>query len=390
MAEIKISELEKATDLNSQCCFPVVSEGTTKKIEFGTLADLLNIGDVADLNTTDKSNVVAAVNEVNNKVGSGSTTGDTLPVGSIIPFAGLDMPANWLPCMGQELSRTTYADLFAKIGTIYGTGDGSTTFNLPDLRGRVTVGVDVRDSDLESIGNTGGEKEHTLTVDEMPAHDHTIKTNDTLKSSSGIGYYCLNSTEAYAEGAEHVINNGGRISSAGGSQAHNNLQPYLVTAYIIKVSQSAGVVADVCSTEIQSDTDTYSCNYINEINNKLNDSGWIDLELTDDFQIYEGNTYAKYRKIGKMVEIDFQLSPTSNQNTLNTSARSVVATLPQHFRPSYPIYNLAQGSSTNIFLIEVLPSGALRIGRYRNYSSYSDTPPSTTAWLPGHLTYFVD
>lgn len=68
MAEIKISELEKATNLNSQCCFPVVSEGTTKKIEFGTLADLLNIGDVSDLNTTDKSNVVAAVNEVNNNV----------------------------------------------------------------------------------------------------------------------------------------------------------------------------------------------------------------------------------------------------------------------------------------------------------------------------------
>lgn len=66
MAEIKISELEKATDLNSQCCFPVVSEGTTKKIEFGTLADLLKIGDVADLNTTNKSNLVDAVNEVYN------------------------------------------------------------------------------------------------------------------------------------------------------------------------------------------------------------------------------------------------------------------------------------------------------------------------------------
>ncbi|EHL69933.1 hypothetical protein HMPREF1032_02932, partial [Subdoligranulum sp. 4_3_54A2FAA] len=63
-----------------------------------------------------------------------------MPVGCVIPFAGAAAPTGWLLCQGQAISRTTYAQLFSVIGTTYGSGDGKTTFNLPDMRGRVAVG----------------------------------------------------------------------------------------------------------------------------------------------------------------------------------------------------------------------------------------------------------
>lgn len=115
MAEIKISELEKTTDLNSQCCFPVVSEGTTKRIEYGDLMSLLKIGDVANLNTTDKSNVVAAVNEVNSK--AGSSTGDTLPIGAIVEYDGTTVPEGY-----EEITEIGYSTTERKTGETWING----------------------------------------------------------------------------------------------------------------------------------------------------------------------------------------------------------------------------------------------------------------------------
>ena len=88
-----------------------------------------------------------------------------MPTGSIIPFAGKTAPEGWLFCQGQAVSRTTYAQLFAVIGTTYGSGDGSTTFNVPDLRGRVAVGAEASDANL---GTRTGEKNRTLTEVNLP------------------------------------------------------------------------------------------------------------------------------------------------------------------------------------------------------------------------------
>lgn len=95
------------------------------------------------------------------------------PIGSIIPYGGATAPSGWFLCQGQAVSRTTYADLFAAIGTSFGTGDGSTTFNLPDLREATTKGVGLSGKSNNHFDEDGvalGE----FVEDRIRAHNHTI------------------------------------------------------------------------------------------------------------------------------------------------------------------------------------------------------------------------
>lgn len=97
-----------------------------------------------------------------------------LPPATILPFAGSTAPGGYLLCDGSSVSRTTYSDLFATIGTTYGVGDGSTTFNLPNLSGRMILGV----SGGHALATTGGAETQILTQNELPSHSHTGTTND--------------------------------------------------------------------------------------------------------------------------------------------------------------------------------------------------------------------
>ena len=182
-------------------------------------------------------------------------TGDTLPVGSIAQFGGKTAPTNWLFCNGQAVSRTDYPDLFKAIGTTYGSGDGSTTFNVPDFIGRVPVGLDKEDTDFDTLGETGGEKKHTLTVNEMPEHHHAgIKysnynqwlTSETGSNGNTIGLK-FNTGGNPLNSVKSNENLQYSTDQRGGSQAHNNMQPYTVTNFIIKAKQSVGVVGTVTS-----------------------------------------------------------------------------------------------------------------------------------------------
>lgn len=90
--------------------------------------------------------------------------------GSIVMFAGSVAPQGWLLCDGSAVSRSQYSDLFGVVDTTYGDGDGSTTFNVPDLRGRVMIGA----SNSHPVASHGGEEAHSLTENELPQHSHSV------------------------------------------------------------------------------------------------------------------------------------------------------------------------------------------------------------------------
>lgn len=177
--------------------------------------------------TTGPSGVTGptGVQGVTGPSGPSGTSGTVLPSGLLMMTAAPGgAPAGWLLCDGTAVSRTTYSSLFSIIGTTYGVGDNSTTFNLPDLRGRVPIGSG-QGSGLtnRTLGGTGGSETHTLTVDEIPAHTHTYERNIGTASPTGSGGVTCRDLLDYPE-----------TSSTGGGQPHNNMQPYLVVNYIIK------------------------------------------------------------------------------------------------------------------------------------------------------------
>lgn len=190
---------------------------------------------------------------------NGVITGDTLPIGSQIPYGSTTPPVNWLVCDGSAVSRTTYAELFAVIGTSYGAGDGSTTFNLPNKKGRNSVGYDSEDTDFNTIGKKGGSKTHTLTTNELPSHNHTISAD--IYAYTPAGGSAAGVVSQGGAGSPVFVNYS--ASNTGGGQAHNIEDPFEVDCWIIKAFQSAGVVAEVSDTYSQSTTNTYSCNYVN-------------------------------------------------------------------------------------------------------------------------------
>lgn len=165
--------------------------------------------------------------------------GDTLigvgvnntPTGTISFYGGNTDPVGWMICDGRAISRTTYADLFAIIGESFGIGDGETTFNIPNVKGKTLVGVDANDNDFGVIGKSLGEKNHVLTISEMPKHYHNMYENGRLV------YWDAHLTSVGGPGSGSSIQTtwNNRTAETGNNKEHNNIQPSLVVNTVIKV-----------------------------------------------------------------------------------------------------------------------------------------------------------
>lgn len=202
-----------------------------------------------------------------------------MEVGSIIAYSSITLPEGYLVCDGSAVSRSTYSDLFDVIGTTYGPGDGSTTFNLPNLSGNVAVGS----SSGYILGASGGEYSHEITLTELAEHDHVVplhghantiaakvpelthsitqpvvtytalnssgsrygaqysrsvyknKTTSSMTRSTNVYVYSHTATNCTMSGS--VTDCGAMTTSAFGSttvNAHDNMMPYLAVLYIIK------------------------------------------------------------------------------------------------------------------------------------------------------------
>jgi microcystin-dependent protein len=147
------------------------------------------------------------------------------PSGIVQAYGGDNPPDGWLICDGSLYSRNSYPKLFAVIGKKYGGSDVANTFGVPNLKGRVPVGLDLTQTEFDVLGETGGEKTHTLTPTEMPAHTHDYAWGEGAAAAGGSFTSMIN------VGFDHPR----ATTSAGSGGAHNNLQPYEVVNFIIKI-----------------------------------------------------------------------------------------------------------------------------------------------------------
>lgn len=164
----------------------------------------------------------------------GSLSG--LPAGlGPLPYSGASAPAGWLLCYGQAVSRATYADLFTAIGTTYGVGDGSTTFNIPDMRGRTPLGKDnmggvsadiVTDANADTLGGAVGSETKNI------AHTHTTASADIVVAR-GAGTVPVDDNSGGAD--VDIIDPHTHTVNSGGSATQNVLNPSRTFNYIIKI-----------------------------------------------------------------------------------------------------------------------------------------------------------
>jgi microcystin-dependent protein len=153
-------------------------------------------------------------------------------VGEIRIFAGNFAPAGWMFCEGQLLPISEYETLFNLIGTTYG-GDGQSTFALPDLRGRIPMHF----GNGFTLAETGGVESVTLTVSQIPSHTHSMLASTdpgSLQTPSG-NVTAESANKIYRAGNPSVTLNPNSVGATGGSQPHNNFQPYLCLDFIISL-----------------------------------------------------------------------------------------------------------------------------------------------------------
>lgn len=297
---------------------------------------------------------------------------DSVPVGSIQAYGGMSAPTNWLICDGRAVSRTDYKELFQVIGVFFGEGDGATTFNLPDLTGRVAIGH----NNTYSLGAQGGNKDAII-----PYHNHSVAssgactTNSTSKtltgsvwnmavqsSSQNLTTTGIFSSRGTTEGVGYTSNSNQRPDGFNIDATHShgipnhthtvnyagtadntvdaNMQPYLVTNYIIKAKNPSVTSGQ----QLQAMELFYPVGSYYETSDLTFDPNvewggtWVSKTIENNDTIsgtptftgsHSGN-WSSLTKVGKMVQ--FKLSANFNMS-LTAGTNTPIGSIPEGFRP---------------------------------------------------------
>ena len=188
------------------------------------------------------------------QVVSNDSTGDSLPIGTTLLWYADNIPNGYVELNGQELSRATYSELFDVIGTTFGEGDGSTTFNVPDMRDKVPIGVSSTDTNINTVGKVYGEKTHKLTIQELASHPHAFQGGQALFTQANQGIKGLGPGSYWVEGVGAIST----TSNAGGDQPHNNMQPSFALRFICKAFNVTSVTDNIAEVvqDLSSDSVT--------------------------------------------------------------------------------------------------------------------------------------
>lgn len=251
--------------------------------------------------------------------------GDTLPIGAIVEYGSETIPNNWLLCDGRAISRTTYSELFKVLGTTFGSGDGSTTFNLPNRKGTVGIGKDENDTDFNTLGKTGG----GTAKDKIKVAGSYYGLVDT-KIVTGTGYGgqgLVSVTKNTSESAQSLENNGIDL-----------MPPYIVTNYIIKAKNTVVVKGEVIQeTGTASETNVYSSV---AVDNKIKTNIVTGQEVATNEYIDGKQVFVKRINLGSLPNANEKIVTTD----LNVNNVNIIK-----------IDGIAYGSATSISYILTLP-----------------------------------
>lgn len=334
----------------------------------------------------------------------GDSGGGGIPAGAMTPWSSNIPPAGWLICDGQAVSRTTYADLFAVIGITYGAGDGTTTFNVPDLRGRTVVGLNTTDTEFDTLGKKSGRKTTNHVSFAPPLNSGKFQDPGQAYITSAradMDVFLASGESSILERHYNVRNVGGTIGTDGTAATEvvhfrytaPNIQPSFTSNWVIKGMGGIGSLTPTVEAALvnrvatlEQRANAIAPSFYAKLNADHSRSGamaWAKIPFSRIF-INNGNHYdgtlARFTAPSAgLYEFEVGINPTSNTGgpalmfSVNGIARPAADVQNLAYNSPYDttvvseLFNLAAGDYVEVFLVN---ANGLAVTLGKSYGNY--------------------